>query len=259
MQIYQLMLLLSKKHVPYFIRSRILLYIREGLHFDKLHNLSTFHEKTFECLTVELQYPNKKIIVFNIYRSPNPPPRYSPTEHLNQFLLLFNNHLESLNNWNTFTFVFLDSNINLHQIHSDPSALNYLNSILSNGFIQVITRLTRVQGPSRSLIDHVLINRNFNENYAVTLAPDLSDHFINFQQLDSPCNKIAQKLISSRKFCPENIDRFKTLLNGTNWSNVTTQTMSMWRSMLLLLVLLYRMLPDITSNTWAKKHFYNFL
>jgi hypothetical protein len=26
----------------------------------------------------------------------------------------------------------------------------------------------------------------------------------------------------------------------------------------LLLLLLNRMIPDITSNTWAKKHFYNF-
>ncbi len=49
-------------------------YIRDGLNFEKLGNLSPFHEKTFECLTIELQYPNKKIIVSNIYRSPNPPP-----------------------------------------------------------------------------------------------------------------------------------------------------------------------------------------
>jgi hypothetical protein len=33
----------------------------------------------------------------------------------------------------------------------------------------------------------------------------------------------------------------------------------MVQELLLLLLLLYRMLPDITSNTWAKKHFYNFL
>ena len=118
-------------------------------------------------------------------------------------------------------FVFLDSNINLHLIHTDPTALSYLNSIISNGFIQVITRSTRVQGLSHSLIDHILINKNFNVNCAGTLVSDLSDHFINFQQLDSSCNKIEQKLISSRKFSPENIDRFKTLLNGTNWSNVT--------------------------------------
>jgi exonuclease III len=119
-------------------------YIREGLLFNRLNNLSTFHEKTFECLTVELQYPNRKIIISNIYRSPNPPPRSSPTEHMNQFLQLFNNHLESLNNLNKTSFVFLDSNINLHLIQTDPVPLNYLNTIVSNGFIQTITRSTRL-------------------------------------------------------------------------------------------------------------------
>jgi len=75
-------------------------YIREGLQYEKIANLSTFHEKTFESLSIELQYPNKKIIISNIYRSPNPPPRASPTEHINQFIHLFNNHLESISNRN---------------------------------------------------------------------------------------------------------------------------------------------------------------
>ena len=38
------------------------LYIREGLQFDKIDLLSTFTEKTFESLTVELHYPNKKLL-----------------------------------------------------------------------------------------------------------------------------------------------------------------------------------------------------
>jgi hypothetical protein len=83
-------------------------YICEGLHFEKINNLSTFQEKTFESLSIELQYPNKKIIIYNIYRLPNPPPQSSPAEHMNQFLQLFNNHLESINNRNKMAFVFMD-------------------------------------------------------------------------------------------------------------------------------------------------------
>jgi hypothetical protein len=121
-------------------------------------------------------------------------------------------------------FVFLDSNINLHLIQTDPTALDYLNSIISNGFIQVVTRSTRVQGQSHSLIDHILINKNFNENCSGTLVSDLSDHFINFQQLDSTSRTNDHKTLSSRKFSPENMDRFKTLLSGTDWINVTDAT-----------------------------------
>ena len=135
-------------------------YIKEGLQFEKLANLSTFTDKTFECLTIELQYPNKKIIISSIYRSPNPPPHCSIPEHLTQFSQLLNLHLHNLSNRNKMSIVFLDSNINLHTIQNDHTALNYLNSILSKGFIQVITKSTGIQGNSHSLnIDYLYINK----------------------------------------------------------------------------------------------------
>jgi hypothetical protein len=99
----------------------------------------------------------------------------------------------------------------LHSIQNDQTALNYLNSIVGNGFIQVITRSTRIQGQSHSLIDHILINKKFGGGDCGTLISDISDHFINFQQLPSSNMKEKQKLITSRKFNAENIERFKLL------------------------------------------------
>jgi hypothetical protein len=105
-------------------------YIRDGLPFNKIDNLSNFHEKTFECLSVELQYPNNKVLLSNIYRSPNPSPHCSLADHMNQFMILFNNHLDCINNLNRAAYVFLDSNINLHSIQNDQVALGYLNAII---------------------------------------------------------------------------------------------------------------------------------
>ena len=147
-----------------------------------------------------MQYPNKKIILSNIYRSPNPPPRCPLADHMNQFMVLLNQHLDAINSLNKDAYVFLDSNINLHSIQNDQTALNYLNSIVGNGFIQVITRSTRIQGMSHSLIDHILINNKFGDGDCGTLISDISDHFINFQQLPSFGPKDNQKLITSRKF-----------------------------------------------------------
>jgi len=192
-------------------------YIREGLHFEKIENLSTFTDKTFECLSIEMHYPNKKIILSNIYRSPNPPPNCSATDHISRFTLLLNAHLNDLYNRGRMAVVFLDSNINLHSIQADPIALNYLNSVLACGFIQTITRSTRVQGNSHSLIDHILINKNLIGSVQGTLVSDLSDHFINFHQVSTADVKQKQKLQSSRRFTAENMDRFKLLLRGTNW------------------------------------------
>jgi hypothetical protein len=83
------------------------LYIRDGLSFNKTENLSIFNEKTFECLSVEVQYPNKKIFLSNIYRSPNPPPRCPLADHMNQFMALFNQHLDNINSLNKEAYVFL--------------------------------------------------------------------------------------------------------------------------------------------------------
>jgi hypothetical protein len=134
---------------------------------------------------------------------------------MNRFMHLFNQHLDSINNLNRAAYVFLDININLHSIQNDQTALNYLNSIVANGFIQVITRSTRIQGQSHSLIDHILVNKNFSEGDCGTFLSDISDHLINFQQLPSFIQKENHKIITSRKFNVVNMDCFKLLLSGT--------------------------------------------
>jgi len=197
------------------------MYIREGLQFNKIGNLSTFAEKTFESLTVELQYPNKKTIISTIYRSPNPPHLCSVLDHTTRFIQLLSSHLHDLYNLNKMTVVFLDSNINLHGIQNDPLATNYLNTIISSGFLQVITKSTRIQGNSHSLIDHILIKENLHERCHGTIVSDLSDHFINFHQINSSTEKSKQTLHTSRKITLDNMNRFKSLLLGTDWSRVS--------------------------------------
>jgi hypothetical protein len=117
--------------------------------------------------------------------------------------------------------VFLDSNINLHGIQNDPLATNYLNTIISSGYLQVITKSTRIQGNSHSLIDHILIKENLHERCHGTIVSDLSDHFINFHQINSSTEKSKQTLHTSRKITLDNMNRFKSLLLGTDWSRVS--------------------------------------
>jgi len=196
------------------------MYIREGLHFNKIVNLSTFTEKTFESLTVELQYPNKKILISTIYRSPNPPPLCSVLDHTNRFIQLLDRHLNDLFNRDKLCVIFLDSNVNLHSILNDPLSLNYLNTITSNGFIQAITKSTRIQGNSHSLIDHILINKNLQGRYQGIIVSDISDHFFTFYQMNTATEKTKQQIHSSRKITMENMERFKLLLRGVDWSRV---------------------------------------
>ena len=67
-------------------------------------------------------------------------------------------HLSFLNSQSAISYVFLDSNIDVSKINVQQTAIEYSDIILSNGFIQTITKATRVQGSSHSIIDHILTN-----------------------------------------------------------------------------------------------------
>jgi hypothetical protein len=48
-------------------------FVREGLNFKERNNLDFHIEKTFENLVLEVSFPNKTVIIGNIYPSPTPP------------------------------------------------------------------------------------------------------------------------------------------------------------------------------------------
>jgi hypothetical protein len=64
-----------------------------------------------------------------------------------------------------------------------------LDTLITNGYVQLISKATRIQNGNISLIDHVMTNTNQKKYNAGTIIDDLSDHFMNFIQItqDKPC------------------------------------------------------------------------
>lgn len=75
------------------------------------------------------------------------------------------------------TYIFIDSNIDLLNLQSMVSS-NYLNLIFNHGFLQSISKATRIQNFSKSLIDHILTNSNSDPICTGTLISDISDPFL---------------------------------------------------------------------------------
>ena len=92
---------------------------------------------------------------------------------------------------------------------------------MSNGFLQTITKATRIHGDSFSLIDHILTNSLTSIKSCGTLLSDISDHFINFIMLPLVIPKKKPKNIKKRIFSKNNIERFKIALDQLSWQNVT--------------------------------------
>ena len=96
----------------------------------------------------------------------------------------------------------------MHKPNTDNKCLSYLNTITANGFIQKISKSTRIQDKSYSLINHIITN-NLNNNETVgILINDISDHFLTFVQLNIKSAKQKPKLIEKRNMSDENIQNF---------------------------------------------------
>ena len=197
-------------------------YVRNNIEFKVLQNLSPFKENIIESLSIRLKYPKFNLLVTNIYRSPNPPPNQTQLEALNMFTQEFDTLLDNLAATGLTSFVVTDSNINL--LHENTANINYIDTIMSNGYLQTITKATRIHDTSLSLIDHVLTNVIGSTNDVGTLVNNISDHFINFFFV--PANKHNRKpyYINKRIMSKANKERFRDNLSNLTWRNVTNAT-----------------------------------
>ena len=208
------------KHRPVGRGGGVGFYIRDNVEYKILNDQSAMIPNIFECLTIEANFDNRKIIIASVYRSPNPPPNMSS----NQQIAAFNDHLGTLMQYITRTnkhaYICLDSNINAHAAKHHHTNLDYFTNIYAHGFIQLISTSTRVSGNSVSLIDHILTNSNQNTYKSGVIISDLSDHFPTFTILHSEAKHKQQQYAINRNFSHANIEKFKETLSYTNWEDV---------------------------------------
>ena len=195
-------------------------YVNSSFPCKILTDLTTCNEKIFECLTLEIVIDKKILILSNIYRSPS-----NSQADVDEFLLLFESHLNSLNKTDCPYLIFLDSNINLLKLINSNMAQSYLDLIHSNGFLQITRKATRIQNNSFSLIDHILTKNEPNDLSSGTIVSDLSDHFVNFVSLYNSKPVVCKINVKhERIFSLVNKTKFREALNCISWNNVLMQT-----------------------------------
>jgi exonuclease III len=196
-------------------------YIRNGLKYSVLEDLSPFEDKIFESLTIKLQYQNFNNVLLTCgYRSNGSIPNVTVTQQHNRFTAIFENLLHNLNRKKMESYIMMDSNIDLLRLDSVVPA-NFFNSCLAAGYLQCINKATRFQNESKTLIDHILISSKHNTIQTGTIISDVSDHFFTFVRLPLKVSKLAEKTKMVRMSNAENINRFKMLLAASDWADVT--------------------------------------
>ena len=106
-------------------------------------------------------------------------------------------------------FIYGDFNLNVLEIAHNKFISEYIETIFSYGYLQLVTKPTRVAENSATLIDHVLTNSSIQNHDIFLLCTKLSDHFPVIHRLSF--DKIKPKPISTetRDFSPESLLRFK--------------------------------------------------
>ena len=180
--------------------------------------MSKFKENIFESLVLEVSInSNKKLILANIYR-PNNHKVLSNSEQLTTFFEIYENFLHEISNLHKPVYVFADMNIDLLKISSNDYARSILEMSASVGLNQLISKATRIQGVSFSLIDHIYTN--VDDSWGAVLVDSFSDHFA------TVCSVIIKKVKHKdtpkkcRIFSKFNMEKFRKFLTDSTWASV---------------------------------------
>jgi len=169
----------------------------------------------FESLFVEITTnTNCKFLIGVIYRPPG--------QNLQNFNNVFQQLLSDINRSDRKCFILGDFNIDLLNVENNHLTERFLHDMLSNSFVHLIDKPTRITDISPTLIDNILSNSCMR--YSVMpgiLMADFSDHlpvFVNVK-LDHDSN-LSSKRVSFRAMSDKHIVNFRRMLRVTNWDIV---------------------------------------
>jgi exonuclease III len=194
------------------------IYLKKGIIFKILTDKSTFIEKLFESIFIEVTtQKGKKLVVGSIYRPNSSYSNLTSTEQFTQFNDLLLNLLSSLQPTQE-TFILGDFNIDLLKNDAQPNT--YLDSLFISGFIQTVTRPTRCTNHCATLIDHCITNTVYQTYETAILTKRISDHFPIIVLTSNP--KLCQNkaTYNVRDMSDNNIKNFTDALNNLSWNDV---------------------------------------
>jgi exonuclease III len=149
------------------------IFLHDSIPFKIRDDLSSVNDN-YECLFIEVNKSYFKssanIIIGVVYRIPG--------TNMNLFNDFFENITTKIKEEKKLGYSMGDYNINLLNTTDHTATNDFVNIALSNSFIPLITRPTRITQTSSTLIDNIFTN-NFQDNICLKgiLVNDITDHF----------------------------------------------------------------------------------
>jgi hypothetical protein len=192
----------------------VALFIANSVSFTPRHDLNLNANDSFECIFVDVtnaQFGTKTVGA--VYRPPD--------TNLDLFMAGFETCLLKLCNSRTECLIAGDYNIDLLKCDVHPGSDNFLNNLYAHSILPLITRPTRFNSNSSTLIDNILVNKPNDTSVSGILITDISDHlpvfYVSSQKVENPTSKT---ILTSRQISDNNVENFKMDLLQTDWSSI---------------------------------------
>ncbi len=170
---------------------------------------------------------NKTVISGNVYRSPS-------NKNKSHFIDMYDKVLGKLvRHKGKQIIVSGDFNIDLIKYNSETCCQDLIDTASNHGFVQIISRPTRVTDHSATLIDHVYTNKINSVVSSCVVTLDLSDHLATCVtvSLDSTYDRAQYNLpnrrdnseqLEYRLYNEANNEKFKSFIEAEDWDALLT-------------------------------------
>ena len=174
-------------------------YISNSIQFQ-LQKKKQFYLHKYESIWLTAYNNKTKCIVGIIYRHPT-------LTKIDKFLDNISACLSDSTSSNQTVYLAGDININFDNLNRTKLADNYVNILLSKGFLTLITIPTRVTATSSTIIDHMTINDLKHKLISFVVKSLIADHYMT--------------ICCVKKFenCPKNVKKKIFIRDKNNLNN----------------------------------------
>ena len=188
------------------------MYVKNDLKYKIRTDIYSNNENTCELIAIEIVNDySKNIVVITVYRPPG--------TDIEAFSDTINGICALIKNENKLVFWAGDFNINILNADSHTATGNFLNTMASNAFYPAITKPTRINEFSATIIDNIFTNASTN-SFKGIIYKNISDHLPIFviNETNVKKRRVCRK-IESRDMGVDNILKLQGKLESLDWSS----------------------------------------
>ena len=174
---------------------------------------------------LECKGHRKTVILGNVYRTPSKSP-----EKFNNYFNIILQKLNTNRYANKIKYIVGDFNQDLIKYDDNLDCQNLIDNAHNHGFVQLVSRPTRITDHSATLIDHVYTNNLDSALSCNIITLDLSDHLATHTKISLGTSTHASRIATAnsakndtetRMFNEANHETFKNSINAETWHEIS--------------------------------------